>query len=127
MADPDETAGGLRAETPVEPSKAARRALRLSSARCPSVAGEVHFRSGEREGRGVIQDISLTGAKIAQTTVRLLPSEEVELLFLMGDRRTKALASVVRQTSSGFAVRFLRIERELERLVLTATSDPDAR
>ncbi len=130
MADPDETVAGLRTETPVDPAEAARGAPRLSSEDYPSVAGQVQFRCGDREGGGVIHDISLTGAHIAKTTVRIPPGEEVELFFLMGaatPRRIKALATVVRQTASGFAVRFLRIERQLERLVLAATSESGPR
>ena len=113
-----------------DPDEELRCAARLSSQLYPSVAGRVHFRCEDREESGSIHDISRSGAHLAETTVRLRPGEEVELLFLMGTnprRRIKALASVVRQTPTGFAVRFLRIQRELERLVLAATPKPGTR
>ncbi len=108
---------------------AAERAPRLSSRLYPSVAGSVHFWCGGREERGLIHDISRTGARIAETTARVQPGEQVELFFLLGanPRRIKAVASVVRRTPTGFAVRFLRIQRELERLVLAATPEPGTR
>jgi hypothetical protein len=102
---------------------------RLPFRRYPSVAGRVHFQCGGRKESGSIHDISRTGAHIRETTVRLQPGEPVELFFLMGanPRRMKALATVVRQTPTGFAVRFRRLERELERLVVAATPKPGTR
>ena len=93
------------------PDEEQRSTPRLSPQLYPSVAGRVHFKCGGREERAVIHDISLAGAHLAEATVRLQPGERVELFFLMGAnlRRIKALASVVRQTPTGFAVRFLRI------------------
>lgn len=106
-----------------------QRAPRLSSRLYPSVAGSVHFWCGGREERGLIHDISRTGARIAETTARVQPGEQVELFFLLGanPRRIKAVASVVRRTPTGFAVRFLRIQRELDRLVLAATPETGTR
>ena len=98
-----------------DPGERRQGAPRLSPQLYPSIAGRVHFRCGGREERAAIHDISRSGAHLAETTVRLPPGEQVELLFLMGanPRRIKALASVVRHTPTGFAVRFLRIQREL--------------
>ncbi len=112
-----------------DPDEKRRCAARLSSQLYPSVAGRVHFRCEDREESGSIHDISRSGAHLSETTVRLQPGEQVELLFLVGanPRRIKALASVVRQTPTGFAVRFLRIQREVERLVLAATPKPGTR
>ena len=100
-----------------------RRAPRVSPGSHPAVPGRVSFSCGSETGSGTIQDISLTGAQIQEASLQPAPDEQIEMLFLMGavPRRIRALARVVRRTPSGFAVRFLQLERELEQLILSAT------
>ena len=109
------------------PPRDRRSAPRLSPGPHPSVAGRVHFSCAGQRGRGTIHDISLTGAHVSEASLVPAPDEEVEMLFLMGanPRRIKALVRVVRRTPSGFAVRFLHLERELERLILGASPKAD--
>ena len=106
-----------------------RSAPRLSPGDHPTVAGRVHFACAGQKGYGNIHDISLTGAHVSEASALPEPNEEVEMLFLMGanPRRVRALARVVRRTESGFAVRFIHIQRELEELILSATPKPDSR
>ena len=100
-----------------------RRAPRVTPGRHAAVPGRVCFSCGSQTGSGTIHDISLTGAQISEASFQPAPHEQVEMLFLMGvsPRRILALARVVRRTPSGFAVRFLHLQRELERLILAAT------
>ena len=104
-----------------------RRAPRVSPERHPAVPGRVRFSCASQTGSGTIHDISLTGAQISEASFQPAQHEQVEMLFLMGanPRRIRALARVVRRTPSGFAVRFLHLQRELERLILTATTKAD--
>ena len=93
----------------------------------PSIPGRVNFVAGDVSGGGMILDISAGGAGIEDATERLEPGTEVELYFLQPktSRRLRATAEVVRKSKTGFAVRFVRIERELERLVLRASKNAD--
>ena len=104
----------------------ARRAPRVSPRAHPTIPGHVNFRAGEVEGAGLILDVSSTGAHVFEASHRLEPGTKVELSFLQpsSSRRMNASCEVVRKTGSGFAVKFLRLERELEQLVLAATAKP---
>ena len=108
-----------------EAAWAERRAPRLSPKTHPSIPGLVNFSAGEVEGVGLILDISSTGAHVSASR-QLDPGTQVELYFLQPNtsRRMHATCEAVRRTKSGFAVKFLRLERELEQLVLSATSKP---
>ena len=105
-----------------------RRAARVSPKTHPTIPGQVNFRAGEVEGSGLILDLSSTGAHIFRASHELEPGTKVELYFLQPStsRRMHATCEVVRNTESGFAVKFLRLERELEQLVLAPTSKPPA-
>ena len=109
-----------------EAKREQRRAPRVSPRDHPKLPGHVNFSAGEVVGTGLILDLSSTGAHVFEASQRLEPGTQVELYFLQPStsRRMHATCEVVRKTGSGFAVKFLRLERELERLVLAATSKP---
>jgi hypothetical protein len=106
------------------------RGARVSSRDYPRVPGTVHFTAGVIQGSGTILDISATGAHIYRPTKDLPNGVVADLFFLQAgaERKLHAVGQVVRHTDTGFAVRFLRVERELEALVLAAAgeADPDA-
>jgi hypothetical protein len=106
-----------------------RSATRVVVGRHPSLPGQVNFVSDEAEGSGRILNISAAGAAIEDATAQLAVGSKAELFFLQPGtgRKLRAVAEVVRISSDdGFAVRFLRLERELEQLVLRA-ADSDKR
>ena len=100
------------------------RAVRIS-AEHPRVPGTVSFVAGAIQGSGTIFDISATGAHVYRPTKDLAKGAVADLFFLQPEtgRKLHAVGQVVRHTDSGFAVRFLRLERELEALVLGAADD----
>jgi hypothetical protein len=100
------------------------RAVRVS-AEHPRVPGSVTFVAGVIQGSGTILDISATGAHIYRPTKDLPKGAVADFFFLQPgtERKLHAVGQVVRHTETGFAVRFLRIERELEALVLAASED----
>ena len=106
----DEAAMGKKGSQPK------RVAPRVSSRKHPSVPGLANFEAGEIKGRGIILDISTSGAAIIEATERLATGTKVELFFLQpgSERKLRAIGEVARETPDGFAVRFQRIERELE-------------
>jgi hypothetical protein len=98
------------------------RAVRVSNQDYPRVPGRVSFVAGVIEGSGIIMDISATGAHVYRPSVGLAKGAVADLFFLQPDtnRKLRAVGQVVRVTDDGFAVHFLRVERELETLVLSA-------
>jgi hypothetical protein len=98
------------------------RAVRVS-AKHPRVPGSVTFVAGVIQGSGTIFDISATGAHIYRPTKDLPKGAVADLFFLQPgtERKLHAVGQVVRHTETGFAVQFLRVERELEALVLAAS------
>ena len=102
-----------------------RSAPRISHREYPSVPGNVSFSAGAIRGTGILLDISATGAHVYRPSKIVPRGVELELFFLQPDtgRKLYALGEVVRRTDSGFAVRFLRVERELETLILAATGE----
>ena len=75
----------------------------------------------------VIMDISATGAQVYRPSKVLPKGAVADMFFLQPDtqRKLHAVGQVVRTTEDGFAVHFLRVERELETLVLNAANDED--
>ena len=111
------------AAKPSKPNRKERsRAVRVSSQDYPRVPGRVVFTAGVIEGSGIIMDISATGAQIYRPSTTLPKGAVADLFFLQPDtqRKLHAVGQVVRLTDDGFAVHFLRVERELETLVLNA-------
>ena len=102
-----------------------RVAPRVSSRVHPTVPGHVNFAAGMIEGHGLILDISATGAHVYMASHRLGLGTRVDLYFLQArtERQLHAIAEVVRETESGFAVRFLKVERKLRSLVLSAVKE----
>ena len=89
--------------------------------------GTVSFVAGVIQGSGIILDISATGAHVYKPTKDLPKGAVADLFFLQAEtgRKLHAVGQVVRHTETGFAVRFLRIERELEALVLAAAGEDE--
>lgn len=105
-----------------------KRAVRVSSEDYPSVPGRVFFNAGAIRGSGTLLDISATGAHIYMPDKKVPRGVVVDLYFLQSgtQRKLHATGEVVRHTQSGFAVRFIRVERELETLVLAAAAEAEA-
>jgi PilZ domain len=101
------------------------RAVRVSHQDYPRVPGRVVFTAGVIEGAGIIMDISATGAQIYRPSKMLPKGAVADLFFLQPDtqRKLHAVGQVVRLTDDGFGVQFLRVERELEQLVLSAAGN----
>jgi hypothetical protein len=101
-----------------------RRAPRVSSREFPELPDRVNYRADGTDGTGVLWDISASGAQVAEASSRLQPGTAVDMYFLLGRdlRPAHAVAEVVRETRSGFCVRFQRIERPLTELVLSAAA-----
>ena len=121
------TSFGAEADVARSGQRDRRRAARVSSGDYPSVPGSVLFSAGAIRGSGIILDISATGAHIYKPSKNVRRGVVVDLFFLQSDaeRRLHAVGEVVRRTESGFAVRFLRVERELESLVLAAAGEAE--
>ena len=103
------------------------RAGRVSSREYPRVPGSVSFTAGVIQGSGIILDISATGAHVYRPSKDLPKGAVADLLFIQPDtgRKLHAVGQVVSHTDTGFAVRFLRVERELEALVLGAAKEAE--
>ncbi len=61
---------------------------------------------GRQVVRGVLKNISLTGAFLEATDLELLPTDKVILEFVVSDRRRKMAAKIVWKGRSGFGVHF---------------------
>ena len=101
-----------------------RRAPRLLADLHPGVPDGAGFIAGDVEGSGQILNLSTSGAFVAIPSRHLEMGTEVELRFLhpKTGRRLHAACRVERSEGSGFAVQFMRVEREPLRLVLVAAS-----
>ena len=75
----------------------------------------------EVSGRGLIWNISVSGARIEATSAVLPPGTEIELRasFYDGSRDVLLAGRVVRQTPKGFAVRFENLETDAQRMLRT--------
>lgn len=103
------------------------RPVRVSNRDYPRVPGSVSFTAGVIQGTGTIFDISKTGAFVYMPTKSLPKGAVADLFFLQPEthRKLYAVGQVVRLEETGFAVQFLRVERELEALMLAATGDEE--
>lgn len=85
----------------------------------PRASTRVFFSSGRIEGHGLIEDISLTGAQIADAERRLQPGTRVRLQFaLLEGKPIDVQGEVVRTTTTGFGVRFVNVDARLQSLLL---------
>ena len=102
-----------------------RASPRVSHRNGPALVGLVRYVAGAIEGVGMMMDVSVCGAEIDEPTERLEVGTEVKLFLLQPETAPKirAVAEVTRQTRTGFAIRFRRIEREFARMVLRAVEE----
>ena len=92
----------------------------------PRAPVQVHFSAGRIDGTGVLEDLSMSGGRIASASACPAPGARVELvLILSGTERVRAPAEVVRSTAKGFAVRFQRVAAELRDFVPAALPPED--
>jgi len=115
-----------RGRPPTSPAEG-RSSPRLTAWARSSDPDAVHFVADDQEGSGVLRNVSTTGALLEEVSRPVPCGVVVELYFRFGRgrrRRVHTIGKVVRETETGFAVRFSRIERALERLVLSARPKP---
>jgi hypothetical protein len=89
----------------------------------------VFYKDGPNEGRGILHDLSMCGARIEKASSPVRPGSRVELTFsLRGDLFPGAIgATVTRRTDSGFAVKFDPSDPDLETLLRPLVEDFAAR
>ena len=107
----------------VSQAQSRRVAPRVSTESDPSVPDSVDFIAGDVEGSGQLLNVSATGAYIAVSAyVYLEPRTEIELYFLHSNtgQRLHARGRVMRSEELGFAAQFVRVDKELQQLVLDA-------
>lgn len=82
----------------------------------------VDYQSGRGRGRGVTEDISISGARICEVDRLACVGERLSLrfAFFMGSYSVPLLGEVVRKTEDGFAVRFVMLQRRHRELLLRA-------
>ncbi len=82
----------------------------------------VDYQSSGREGKGLLWNISSSGARIEQASVSMQLGTEVRLTlaFFPGAAPVALLGEVVRETESGFAVRFLDLGQRVQKLLRVA-------
>ena len=99
-----------------------RPAPRVSAESDPTVPDRVNFIASDVEGIGRIVNMSTSGALIGRPTRNLNTETEADFYFLWPGTKQllQARARVVRSEGSGFAVQFMRIESDLERLIHVA-------
>ncbi len=90
----------------------------------PRLPGRVRFSAGRQEGTGLIEDLSLSGAHIAEANWCPDLGTQVRLFFASkeSERPLCAFGRVIRSTGSSFAVRFKAVEQGLQGLLLAAGS-----
>lgn len=72
------------------------------------LAMQIEYRKsyGRQNTKGVLKNISLTGAFLETETLELAPTDKVVIEFVVSDRRRKMIATIVWKTSGGCGVRF---------------------
>jgi hypothetical protein len=91
------------------------------------VPDRASYIAGDCCGSAKIPNISVGGALVSGTAHCLETGTEVDLYFHEPGtgRRLHAIGHVVREADTGFAVLFLWMGTDLERLVLVAAGDTD--
>jgi hypothetical protein len=89
------------------------------------ISGAVHFEAGSTEGWGTLADISTKGARIDDADPRLKEGSSVRLMISLveGAVPIRVTAKVVRETETGFAVEFGKLEPRLTHLIRLAVAD----
>jgi hypothetical protein len=84
----------------------------------------VHLQTELEEAWGTLADISVTGARIEEVSLRFKPGTEVRAMFSLieGCVPVEVGAEVVRETETGFAIEFIRPEPRLKRVIFAAIS-----
>lgn len=89
-----------------------------------NVRFRAEFTGRKVRGAGVVQNISLGGALIEQADPLLLSGGEVKVRFSFFENAlpVEVPAEIVRETRSGFAVRFLDLNRRMRNVLTVAIS-----
>jgi hypothetical protein len=84
----------------------------------------VHLQTETEEAWGTLADISITGARIEEASLRFNPGTRLRAMFSLieGCVPVKVAAQVVRETETGFAIEFIRPEPRLKRVIHAAIS-----
>ena len=84
-----------------------------------------YFAAGRVEGRGILHDLSITGACINEASPRVKPGIQIRLTFALREQDVPVgiWGKVVRKTETGFAVEFIRLDRSLRELLQRVISD----
>lgn len=61
---------------------------------------------GRQNTKGVLKNISLTGAFLETETIELIAEDKVVIEFVVSDRRRKMAATIIWKNSKGCGVRF---------------------
>ncbi len=82
----------------------------------------VDYQSSGRQGKGLLWDISASGARVEQASLSVELGTEVTLMlaFLPGATPVALRGEIVRQTESGFALKFLPLEGRVQLLLKVA-------
>ena len=90
----------------------------------PRLPGRVCFSAGRLEGSGLIEDLSLSGAHVAQVDSCPELGTRVRLFFATDESETPrhATGKVIRRDDSSFALRFDVVEPSLQSFLLAAGS-----
>ena len=82
----------------------------------------VEYQSSGGQGKGLLWDISTSGARIEQASVSLQVGTEITLMlaFFPGATPVSLRGEVVRQMESGFALKFLPLEGRVRLLLKVA-------
>jgi hypothetical protein len=66
---------------------------------------------GRQNVKGLLKNISLTGAFLETETIELAPEDKVVIEFVVSERRRKMIATIIWKTNSGCGVRFQPFNR----------------
>ncbi len=88
----------------------------------PQTPIEVHFSAGRIDGTGILEDLSLSGCRIASASACPAPGTKVELALVPSGKGepVRSTAEVVRSRPGGFAVRFQRVDVKLKDFLTAA-------
>ena len=90
----------------------------------PRLPGRVCFSAGRSEGSGLIEDLSLSGAHVAEASCSPELGSRVRLFFATKESEAPlyAFGTVVRRGPTSFVLRFEAVEPNLQGFLLAAGS-----